>query len=194
MGGEYHGQLKLRNAKLLPFPGVSEFYYAMTHFDLRKGQTVAPNIVLLSLPPFLRASFSTSLWSGLQVFEKTIDSENAGSEFVMVVQWLWYQVLAVGCDTRKTAHQLPRESVSVSDLHVTPESVDANVLVMLTLHLSSALYGTLSSFRYLWGQPCEPDSITVTAQRTYVLEALKSLLLIPSLYPSPALFPPKFTS
>lgn len=144
-------------------------------------------------PPFSE-HLSTSLWSGWQVYEKTIDSENAGSEFVMVVQWLWYQVLAVGCDTRKTAHQLPRESVSVSDLHVTPESVDANVLVMLTLHLSSALYGTLSSFRDLWGQPCEPDSITVTAQRTYVLEALKSLLLIPSLYPSPALFPPKFTS
>lgn len=53
VGGEYHGQLKLRNAKLLPFRGVSEFYYAVTHFDLRKGQTVAPNIVLLSLPPFL---------------------------------------------------------------------------------------------------------------------------------------------
>lgn len=51
VGGEYHGQLKLRNSKLLPFRGVSEIYYAVTHFDLRKGQTVAPNI--LSLPTFL---------------------------------------------------------------------------------------------------------------------------------------------
>lgn len=72
---------------------MSEFYYAVTHFDLRKGQTVAPNIVLLSLP--LSLSISTSLWSSLQVFEKTIASENAGSEFVTVVQWLWYQALAV---------------------------------------------------------------------------------------------------
>lgn len=46
--GRYHGQLKLRNAKLLPFPGVSEFYYTMIHFGLRRGQTVAPNI--LSFP------------------------------------------------------------------------------------------------------------------------------------------------
>lgn len=75
----------------------------------------------------------------------------------------------------------------MSDLHATPESVDANVLVMLTLHGSTALYGTLSSFRYLWGQPCEPDSIIATAQRTHVLEALKSLsrfLLFPLLLPS----------
>lgn len=84
--------------------------------------------------------------------------------------------------------------MSVSDLHATPASVDANVFVMLTLHRSTALYGTLSSFRYLWGQPREPDSITATAQRTHVLEALKSLSLIPSLSPSPALLPPEFTS
>lgn len=47
------------------------------------------------IPSPLSLSISTSLWSSLQVFEKTIASENAGSEFVTVVQWLWYQVLAV---------------------------------------------------------------------------------------------------
>lgn len=171
---------------------MSEFYYAVTHFDLRKGQTVAPNIVLLSLPPFLWASppvfgqVYRSLRRQLPVKTLAVSLLRWCSGFG-TKSWQW-------CDTRKTAHQLPRESVSVSDLHSTPESVDANVLVMLTLHRSTALYGTLSSFRYLWGQPCEPDSITATAQRTHVLEALKSLSLIPSLSPSPALLPPKFTS
>lgn len=128
--------MKLRNAKLLPFRGVSEFYYAVTHFDLRKGQTVAPNTVLLSLPP-LSLSISTSLWSSLQVFEKTIASETLAVSLLRCCSgsgtksWQW-------CDTRKTAHQLP-ESLCVSDLHATPASVGASVLVMLTLHRSTAL-------------------------------------------------------
>lgn len=64
----------------------------------------------------------------------------------------------------------------------------ADTLVMLLLHISNAFVWHFIIFRHLWVQPCEPDSITVIVQMRH-WKLLRSLLLTPSLLPSP---PPSF--
>lgn len=107
---------------------------------------------------------------------------NAGSEFVTVLQWLWYQVMAVVW-YQEDCTSAARESVCVWSARYPS--------VRRCKCIGDVDTASQHCFR---GQPCEPDSITATAQRTPVLEALKSLSLNPSLSPSPALLPPKFTS
>lgn len=48
--GRFHGQLKFRNAKLLPFPGMSGFLLCRGTLRTQEGQTL-PLYVVLCPPP-----------------------------------------------------------------------------------------------------------------------------------------------
>lgn len=45
--GRFHGQLKFRNAKLLPFPGMSGFLLCRGTLRTQEGQTLPLYVVLL---------------------------------------------------------------------------------------------------------------------------------------------------
>lgn len=64
--GRFHGQLKFRNAKLLPFPGMSEFLLCQGTLRTQEGQTVTvcrapvrpPSSEHLKRPGFLLIKFT----------------------------------------------------------------------------------------------------------------------------------------
>lgn len=148
--GRFHGQLKFRNAKLLPFPGMSDFLLCHGTLRTQEGQAVSLYVVLLSFSPFLWASQKTRIPSD-QVYRSCRRRLRVRTLAVPVL--LWYQGKATS-PSSLVRHQregtlLPRAGLAGRMFFPTcgtqnhypryPRIIQcADKLVMLLLHLSNA--------------------------------------------------------